>query len=122
MKGNYSGSKTVYFKIKHADITDNAFEADNLTVTYSGKKQTPKLTLIWNGKTLKYGTDFYIPEYDDAESDKKAFTEPQEHPYNLTIIGKKNFTGEIPITLIISNSAKQIAINKVTVKGITRVL
>ena len=119
MRGNYSGSKTVYFKIEQADISGEGFEATELTVTYTGKKQTPKPTLIWNGKKLKYGTDFYVPEYDNAKNDKKAFTEPQSEPYKLTVTGKKNFTGEIPITLTISNSKKQIALNKVTVKGIT---
>lgn len=119
MKGNYSGSKTIYFKIEQADISGAGFEIADLTVTYTGKKQTPKPILTWNGKALKYGTDFCIPEYDNAKNDKKAFTEPQSEPYKLTVTGKKNFTGEIPITLTISNSTKQIAMNKVTVKGIT---
>lgn len=119
MKGNYLGSKTIYFKIEPADISADEFEIADLTVTYTGKKQTPQPTLTWNGKKLKYGTDFYIPEYDNAKNDKKAFTEPQGEPYKLTVTGKKNFAGEIPITLTISNGKKQIAMSKVTVKGIT---
>ena len=116
MKGNYSGSKTIYFKIEPADITSEGVETSELTVTYSGRKQTPKPTLTWKGRKLKYGTDFYIPEYDEAKKDKTAFTDPQV--YTLNIVGKKNFTGKIPITLTISSSTKQIAMNKVTVKGI----
>lgn len=118
MKGNYSGSQTVYFKIQKADISENEFHTDDLTVTYTGKKQTPTPVLTWNGKALKYGTDFFIPEYDSAKADKAAFTEPQGEPYTLTITGKNNFQGERKITLTISNSSKQIAMNKVTVKGI----
>lgn len=118
MKGNYSGSQTVYFKIQKADISENEFHTDDLTVTYTGKKQTPTPVLTWNGKALKYGTDFFISEYDSAKADKTAFTEPQGEPYTLTITGKNNFQGERKITLTISNSSKQIAMNKVTVKGI----
>ncbi len=116
MKGNYSGSQTVYFRIEPEDITGEDFAVDDMAATYSGKKQTPVPVLTWKGKKLKYGTDFYVPEYDAAKSDKKAFT--SSGTYDLTITGKKNFTGEIPITLTISESAKQIAMNKVAVKGI----
>lgn len=116
MKGNYSGSQTIYFKIEPEDITEEVFKVDNLTVTYTGKKQTPTPKLMWNGKALKYGTDYYIPEYDAAKKDKTAFKE--KGTYSLTITGKKNFTGEIPIMLTISESAKQIAMNKVSIKGI----
>lgn len=116
MKGNYSGSRNLYFQIRPANIAEGEWEADKLTATYTGKKQTPVPKLVWNGKNLKYGTDFIIPEYDQKKTDKNAFKEPAE--YTLTLTGKKNFTGEIPIVLTISKSAKQIAMNKVTVKGI----
>ena len=116
MKGNYSGKRTVYFRIEPTDISENTFEADNLSVTYTGKKQTPSPKLIWNGKDLKYGTDFFIPEYDNAKKDNNAFKEPKT--YSITLTGKNNFKGNLPITLTISESSKQIAMNKVTVKGI----
>jgi len=60
--------------------------------------------------------NFYISEYDSEKKDKTAFTQPGT--YDLTIEGKKNFTGEIPITLTISENNKQIAMNKVSIKGI----
>lgn len=116
MKGNYAGTKIIYFKIQSATVTEDMLSTDNLTATYSGKKQTPAPVLTWNGKALKYGTDFYIPEYDSAKSDKAAFT--QSGAYDLTVVGRKNFTGKIPVRLTISNATKQIAMNKVSVKGI----
>ncbi|MCM1267000.1 MAG: hypothetical protein NC302_03770 [Bacteroidales bacterium] len=116
MKGNYSGKKIVYFRIEPADIAGNAFEADDMTVTYTGKKQTPVPKLVWNGRTLKYGTDYSIPEYDNAKVDAATFKEPQN--YSLTLAGKNNFRGERRLTLTISKSAKQISMNKVTIKGI----
>ena len=116
MKGNYSGRKNIYFRINPLDISGKEFKANTLTYTYTGKKQTPAPKLTWNGKALKYGTDFYIPEYDAAKKDKTAFKDTGT--YNLTITGKKNFTGEIPVTLTISESKKQIAMNKVKVTGI----
>ncbi len=116
MKGNYSGSRTIYFRINPVELDAETIVAEDLTVTYTGKKQTPMPKVTWNGKALKYGTDFYVPEYDATKKDKKAFTE--KGTYTLTLTGKKNFTGELPITLTISESVKQIAIDKVTVKGI----
>lgn len=116
MKGNYSGSQIVYFKIYPIDITETKLESSSLVATYSGEKQTPLPTLIWNEKILKYGTDFYVPEYDNAQNDKNAFSESKT--YDLTVTGKNNFTGEIPIKLTISASDKQIAMSNVTVKGI----
>lgn len=119
MKGNYTGNKIVYFRIEPVDLSEDAFEADNLTITYTGKKQTPVPKLMWNGKALKYGTDFYVPEYDSTKSDKNAFKKSQT--YTLTLTGKQNFAGERPITFMISQSKKQIAMDKVTVNGIKKV-
>ncbi len=116
MKGNYSGSRIIYFRIQPADISGAGFSTNDLAVTYTGKKQTPTPTLTWNGKKLKYNTDFYIPKYDNAKNDKSAFSESKT--YNLMIVGKNNFTGEIPITLTISANSKQIAMSSVTIKGI----
>ena len=116
MKGNYSGKRILYFRIEPVELSEAGYEADSLTVTYTGKKQTPVPKLVWNGKTLKYGTDFRIPEYDQAKNDKAAFKESRE--YSLTLTGMKNFKGEIPVTLTISKSVKQIAMNKVAIKGI----
>lgn len=117
MKGNYSGSRIIYFRIQPADISGAGFIANDLAVTYTGKKQTPTPTLTWNGKTLKCNTDFYIPKYDNAKNDKNAFSESKT--YDLMIVGKNNFTGEIPITLTISANSKQIAMSSVTIKGIS---
>jgi hypothetical protein len=117
MKGNYSGTQTVYFQIRQADITGEDFETYSLAATYTGKKQTPVPVLTWQGKALKYGTDFYVPEYEKVKKDKSAFTEAKT--YELKLVGKNNFTGEIPITLTISADTKQIAMSKVAVKGIS---
>lgn len=118
MKGNYSGTKTVYFKIEPVDLAGGAVAAENLAVTYNGKKQTPVPKVTWNGKILKYGRDYYIPEYDSVKKNQDSFKQSQAEPYNLTITGKGNFAGKLPITLTISESTKQIAMDKVTVKGI----
>lgn len=117
MKGNYSGSKIIYFRIRQADLSGDDFVAADLAATYSGKKQTPSPILLWKGKALKYGKDFFIPEYDAARNDSSAFSE-RGGIYDLTIAGKNNFTGEIPVKLTISAGDSQIALENVTVKGI----
>ncbi len=116
MKGNYSGTQTVYYQILPLDIVGDGFATNDIAVTYSGKKQTPKPIITWNGKALKYGTDFYVPEYDAVKKDTTAFCEPED--YTLTLTGKGNFMGEIEITLTISDSKTQIAMDKVTIKGL----
>ena len=116
MKGNYTGKKIVFFQIFPADIAGDTFEAEHLSVTYTGRKQTPTPKLIWNGMALKYGADFFVSEYDRAKNDKNAFKEPKE--YELTLTGKKNFIGTRLITLTVSGSVKQIAMGQVAIRGI----
>ena len=113
MKGNYSNSQTIYFQILPEDISGNDFEASSLEVTWSGKKQTPAPVLLKNGKKLKYGKDYYVREYEQSEDD---FT--QAGIRELHITGKNNFTGERTIIFTISNDKEEIAMNKVSVKGL----
>ena len=116
MKGDYAYTKTIYYNIKPADITKEGFAVDDLTATYSGKKQTPIPVLTWNGAKLKYGKDFSIPQYDAVRKDKTAFTSPGT--YDLVVTGKGNYTGEVPITLTITANVQEIAMDRVSVKGV----
>lgn len=111
MKGKYKGSHTVYFKIQPMDISSNDCVSNDVVAKYTGKKLTPKPTLMWNGKKLKYGTDFSVDEYSNG-----SFKD--EGTYTLTLTGKNNFTGQKKITFTISNNKNQIDMSKITVKGI----
>ena len=116
MKGNYSGSKAIYFQIERQDIDEDTVRVDDLSATYTGKKQTPLPVVTWNGKTLKNNKDFTVKEYGDKKADKSAYTQSNE--YELTLIGKGNYTGQRIITYTISKGVQEVSMSKVTVKGI----
>ncbi|MCR5502853.1 MAG: InlB B-repeat-containing protein [Lachnospiraceae bacterium] len=103
MKGNYSGTRKLYFRILPADISGSGFGAEEITVQYNGKKQTPAPVLLRNTKKLKLGTDFIIAEYYAAKNDKSAFkgAEDEDTVYELILTGKKNYTGTRKIKLTI---------------------
>ena len=128
MKGNYGGSQTVYFRIEPKSLNASEFFAGNMTVQYSGKKQTPAPVLNWNGKKLTYNKDFYVKEYNEQSKNKTAFTGSKDDntDYLLTIVGKGNFTGELYVNLkIVSTNVigdevtlPVVLMNKVTVAKI----
>lgn len=123
MKGNYTGSQTLYFKIMRANISGQGSSADDVYVTYTGKKQTPVPTVIWNNKKLKNTKDFYVLQYDQSRDDKNAFVGKPSTTTSerLTIVGKGNFVGEKYISHVVGRSddtVKQVVITKASVKGV----
>ena len=119
MKGNYTGTKSLFFRIERADIEETSgdeyvFAIDNLVVVGNGKKQSPAPSVLWNvtGKTLKNNKDFAVKEY----ANKGGFTEVGSH--ELIVEGKGNFTGTRHITLQIVDSKNVVPMSKVTVKGV----
>lgn len=125
MKGNYSGKQIVYFKIMKADIGEAV--ADNMAVTYTGKKQTPIPVVIWNGVKLSNNKDFYVDEYLIEKTNKTAFTQAtqKDAPYELTVVGKGNYTGTKTIYLSIgekSSELQEIPMSKVNVSGVKTLL
>ena len=88
MKGAYSGSKTLYFQIKKANIEGEDFYFDNLKATYTGKKQKAGVTVLWNvtGKALKLNKEYTL-----TVEEGKALKDAGE--YKLTLEGTGNFTG-----------------------------
>jgi len=85
MKGNYSDSKDIYFKILPMDINDNVFVDD-----LSGSEEQPKPVVLWNGKALKEGVkkDYTVTYNGKAENAGN---------YSLTIKGANNFGGEMTL-------------------------
>ncbi|MBR5578454.1 MAG: SGNH/GDSL hydrolase family protein, partial [Lachnospiraceae bacterium] len=121
MKGNYSGTKSVFFKINKADISTAL--ADSITVTYTGKNQTPTPVVTLNGKKLTLNKDYEIPEYLADKASKSNFkgVSEQDTNYSLTLKGIGNYTGENPIILTIgakNESIQKISMSKVKVSGV----
>ena len=102
-KGNYTGSVSKTFKIKNNFKKATVSGISNKS--YTGKNITQSITVKYNGKTLKNGTD-YTASY---SSNKKIGTA------TVKIAGKGSYTGTITKTFKI-NPAKQ-EIQKLTAKS-----
>ena len=109
MKGNYTGTQKVYFDINAIDITaDDDFIVDNISVPYTGKKQTPKPSVSWKGKELSYGKDYYVSQYESNKRSKSLYKGLKYgvSTYNITVVGKNNYVGTKSITLTVVGKQK----------------
>ena len=102
-KGNYTGSVSKTFKIKNNFKKATVLGISNKS--YTGKNITQSITVKYNGKTLKNGTDYTV----SYSSNKNIGTA------TVKIAGKDSYTGTITKTFKI-NPAKQ-EIQKLTAKG-----
>ncbi|MBS6784217.1 MAG: fibronectin type III domain-containing protein, partial [Ruminococcus sp.] len=102
-KGNYTGSISKTYSIK------NNFKKATISgisnKSYTGKNITQSITVKYNGKTLKNGTDYTV----SYSNNKKVGTA------TVKITGKGSYTGTITKTFKI-NPAKQ-EIQKLTAKS-----
>ncbi|WP_456032744.1 hypothetical protein [Ruminococcus sp.] len=102
-KGNYTGSVSKTYSIKN-DFK-KATVSGISTKAFTGKNITQSITVKYNGKTLKNGTDYTV----SYSSNKKIGTA------TVKIAGKGSYTGTITKTFKI-NPAKQ-EIQKLTAKS-----
>ena len=102
-KGNYTGSVSKTFKIKNN--FKKATVSGISTKAFTGKNITQSITVKYNGKTLKNGTDYTV-SYSNNKSIGTA---------TVKIAGKGSYTGTITKTFKI-NPAKQ-EIQKLTAKS-----
>ena len=102
-KGNYSGSVSKTYSIKNN--FKKATVSGISTKAFTGKNITQSITVKYNGKTLKKGTDYTV----SYSNNKKIGTA------TVKIAGKGSYTGTVTKTFKI-NPAKQ-EIQKLTAKS-----
>ena len=102
-KGNYTGSVSKTFKIKNN--FKKATVSGISTKAFTGKNITQSITVKYNGKTLKNGTDYTV-SYSNNKNIGTA---------TVKVAGKGSYTGTITKTFKI-NPAKQ-EIQKLTAKS-----
>ena len=102
-KGNYTGSVSKTYSIKNN--FKKATVSGISTKAFTGKNITQSITVKYNGKTLKNGTDYTV----SYSNNKKIGTA------TVKIAGKSSYTGTITKTFKI-NPAKQ-EIQKLTAKS-----
>ena len=96
-KGNYTGKKTIYFRILPVDLGDETVTADMLAVSWNGKVQKPAPTVMLGTKKLTAKKDFTV-SYPDTESG--AYKNPGT--WRIVLTGKGNFEGERVVELVIT--------------------
>ena len=95
-KGNYKGSKTVYFTIEPVDLMDDSISVDELSAQAGSKPISPVPVVYFNGKKLKAKTDFTV-NYGDWDH-----LTPGD--VTITIEGIGNFQGTRNVKMHVASS------------------
>ncbi len=109
-KGNYSGKQTITFKILPKNIGDSEIRIDDLVVAANGKKSNAKPVVYFGTGKLSNNKD-YVLEWKDTSAG--AYKDPGT--YEITVTGKKNFTGTTVAKLVITSQipAKDLTISSI---------
>ena len=107
MKGNYTGTKTLTFKINPIDVSKCTVKLSSTSYTYDGKVKTPSVTVKdAKGKTLKSGTDYTV-SYASGRKTVGA--------YKVTVKMKGNYTGSKVLTFnILPGKTSKITVTPTT--------
>ncbi len=106
-KGNYTGTITKTYSIKN-DFTKASVSGIS-TKAFTGKAQTQKITVKFNGKTLKGGTDYTV----SYSNNTKVGTA------TIKIVGKGSYTGTIIKTFSIKNNFTKSTVSGIATKTFT---
>lgn len=93
-KGNYTGTKTLYFKIKPRTISSATISAIT-TQTYTAKAIKPNPKITYKNKTLVKNKDYTLSYKNNTNKGTAT----------ITIKGKGNFTGTITKTFKIAQAS-----------------
>ena len=95
-KGNYKGTKTIYFSIEPLDINDEQITVDELSVQSGTKSVSPVPVVYFNGKKLKNKTDFTV--------DYNGWNQMDSGDITIKIHGKGNFQGTREVIVHVASS------------------
>ena len=101
MKGQYTGSRTLYFTIAPRDINEDNLQGYEQVIRYSKKLKIPAPTIYFGDKKLVSGKDF-ICDYSslpDKYTEGDSYEEGVSYEYNVKGIG--NFTGSFIMKLVV---------------------
>ena len=98
MKGNYSGTKTLTFKINPQSATGAKVTAAKTVYAYNGKAQAPAVTVKLGSKTLKKNTDYTV---------KLPSARKNVGKYTVKVTFKGNYSGTKSVTYTIAPTAKE---------------
>ena len=101
LKGQYSGSRTLYFTIKPRNIDENGTMGYEQVVQYAKTLKIPAPTLSYNNKKLTSNKDFVCDYSSLPENYTKGDSYEDGEIYEYTVNGKGNFTGSITMNLAV---------------------
>ena len=111
MKGNYSGTKTLSFKINPISASKCSFKLSTTTYTYNGKVKSPSVTVKnASGTKLTKGTHYTV---------KYATGRKNVGKYKVTVTMKGNYSGTKTLYLTINppkTSVRSLAAGKKSLK------
>ena len=115
--GKYAGTVSKTFTITEASIKDVTATLSPTSCEYDGTPQTPSVTIIHNGKTLRNGTDYTLTFSNNTEPGTGS----------VKIVGNGNYTGSIyryfPITQrSLDDAVMSVSTPTVTYDGTPRTL
>ena len=101
LKGQYSGSRTLYFTIQPRNIDEDGTMGYEQVVQYAKTLKIPAPTLSYNNKKLTSNKDFVCDYSSLPENYTKGDSYEDGVVYEYTVNGKGNFTGSFTMKLAV---------------------
>lgn len=103
---NNSDRETIPFSIAAVDLNESGITAENMIAAYTGKELRPVPVLYYNGKKLKYKTDYTVIYPQSLRNVGQ---------YNIEVIGRGGYAGRRIISYTITD---KLLLSKATVSKI----
>ncbi len=107
MKGQYTGSRTLYFTIAPRDIDENHTLGYEQVIQYSKKMKIPAPTIYFGSKKLIANKDFSCDYSSLPENYTKGDSYEAGESYEYTVHGRGNFTGIFTMKLTVIKDKNQ---------------
>ncbi|MBR5577878.1 MAG: family 20 glycosylhydrolase, partial [Lachnospiraceae bacterium] len=111
MKGDYKGTKTLYFDINPQSLDHESVTADAVAIKVGAKEPVP--VVYWKGTALKVKKDFDVSyNYGEGET---AGGKGTVGSYFVKIKGINNFADEIEVPYVVYDEKNTASLSKATV-------
>lgn len=103
---NYFDREIIRFSIAAVDLNENGITAEDMIAAYTGRELKPIPVLYYNGKKLKYKTDYVV-----------TYPQPLRNvgQYSIEVTGRGGYTGKRTISYTITN---KLLLSKATVRKV----
>ena len=120
LKGNYSGSRVLYFNIYPLELNRDSCDAADFNLVGTGKLQKATPSVTYGETKLNAGTDYILTSATGSaviDAAGKTVQVKDEGSYTVTLRGKGNYYGETSFTISVKNGVADLS--KASVKVTT---